>query len=212
MAKASGSRALVVIDVQNEYIDGKFLIEYPDIGISLPNVGKAMDAAHQLQIPIVMVQHILPESAPIFARGSHGAEVHPSIASKPYDHLIEKTLPSVFAGTDFGAWLKAHAIDTIVVAGYMTHNCDDSTMRQAMHEGYKVEFLVDAAGSLPYENKAGRVSAKEIHTAVSVVMQSTFAAVVTTDEWIAGLDSGADFERDNIFVSNQRYVATRAGQ
>lgn len=212
MAKASGSRALVVIDVQNEYIDGKFLIEYPDISISLPNVGKAMDAAHQRQIPIVMVQHILPESAPIFTRGSHGAEVHPSIASKPYDHLIEKTLPSVFAGTDFGAWLKAHAIDTIAVVGYMTHNCDDSTMRQAMHEGYKVEFLVDAAGSLPYENKAGRVSAKEIHTAVSVVMQSTFAAVVTTDEWIAGLGSGADFERDNIFVSNQRYVVSRAGQ
>lgn len=210
MANAQGKRALVVIDVQNEYIDGKFLIEYPEVSVSLPNVAKAMDAAHRHQIPIVMVQHILPESAPIFARGTRGADVHESIASKPYDHHIEKTLPSCFAGTDFGAWLQANGISTIAVVGYMTHNCDDSTMRQAMHEGYQVEFLVDAAGSLPYENKAGRVSAKEIHTAVSVVMQSTFAAVVSTDEWIAGLDSGADFERDNVFASNQRYVASRA--
>ena len=155
MANAPARRALVVIDVQNEYIDGKFLIEYPDVSISLPNVARAMDAAHRHQVPIVMVQHILPESAPIFARGSRGADVHESIASKPYDHHIEKTLPSCFAGTDFGAWLKANSIDTIAVVGYMTHNCDDSTMRQAMHEGYQVEFLVDAAGSLPYENKAG---------------------------------------------------------
>lgn len=202
-------RALVVIDVQNEYITGKFLIEYPDVGISLPNVGRAMDAARRHNIPIVMVQHILPEGAPIFARGSDGADVHPSIAGKPVEHRIEKTLPSVFAGTDFGAWLKQNDIDTLAIVGYMTHNCDDSTMRQAMHEGYQVEFLADAAGSLPYENKAGRASAKEIHTAVCVVMQSTFAAVMSTDEWIANLASGKPAERDNIFVSNQRYVASR---
>lgn len=209
MANASPRRALIVIDVQNEYIDGKFLIEYPEVSSSLPKIAKAMDAAHQRGIPIVMVQHIQPEASVLFARGSHGAQVHPSIAAKPYDHHIEKTMPSCFAGTDLGAWLKAGEIDTIAVVGYMTHNCDDSTMRQAMHEGYQVEFLADAAGSLPYENKAGRVSAKEIHNVVSVVMQSAFAAVVDTDEWIAGLDGGAEFERDNVFVSNQRYLASR---
>ena len=212
MANTSGRRALVVIDVQNEYIDGKFLIEYPPVSSSLPNIARAMDAAHQRGIPVVVVQHVQSEASPLFARGSHGVQVHESIASKPYDHHIEKTMPSCFAGTDFGAWLKANDIGTIAVVGYMTHNCNDSTMRQAMHEGYQVEFLADAAGSLPYENKAGRVSAEEIHNVTCVVMQSAFAAVVGTDEWIAGLDGGAGFERDNVFVSNQRYLATRASK
>lgn len=212
MENANARRALVVIDVQNDYIDGPFRIEYPEVSDSLPNIARAMDAAHQRGIPIVMVQHISPESSPIFARGSHGAQVHASIASKPYQHHIEKAMPSCFAGTDFGAWLKANEIDTLAVVGYMTHNCNDSTIRQAMHEGYKVEFLADAAGSLPYENKAGRVSAKEIHNVFRVVMQSAFAAVVDTKEWIAGLDGGAGFERDNVFTSNQRYLATRAGK
>ena len=212
MANAGARRALVVIDVQNEYIDGNFLIEYPAVSSSLPNIASAMDAAHRHGIPIVMVQHILPETAPIFARGSRGADVHAAIASKPYDHDIEKTLPSCFAGTGFGAWLKARDIDTLAVVGYMTHNCNDSTMRQAMHEGYQVEFLADASGSLPYQNRAGKASAKEIHDTVCVIMQSAFAAVVDTAEWIAALDSGTRFERDNVFSSNQRYLASRSAQ
>ncbi|OQV15898.1 putative Uncharacterized isochorismatase family protein YddQ [Hypsibius exemplaris] len=210
MANNTGPRrALVVIDVQNEYISGKFLIEYPPVESSLANIKKALDAAEKHGIPVVMVQHVLPESAPIFARGSHGVKLHPSIASRPYAHFVEKTLPSCFAGTDFGAWLTANKIDTLTIVGYMTHNCDDSTMREAFHAGYEVEFLHDAAGSLPYKNKAGSATAEEIHRAVSVVMQSAFAAVQTTDEWIASLIGGEKPERDNIFVSNQRVVQAR---
>ncbi len=35
-------------------------------------------------------------------------------------------------------------------------------------------------------------------------MQSRFAAVLTTDEWIAALDSGEPPARDNIYTSNQK--------
>ena len=203
-------RALIVIDVQNEYITGNFRIEYPDVRESLPNIERAMDIAQARGIPIVMVQHVLPPSAPIFAEGSEGVAVYPSIASRPYDHLLTKTLPSCFAGTDFAAWLRDHHIDTLTIVGYMTHNCDDSTIRQAMHEGYQVELLADAAGSLPYANRAGSATAEEIHKAVCVVMQSTFAAVMSTAEWIEVLDGQREPERDNIYASNRRALAARA--
>jgi nicotinamidase-related amidase len=209
MSATAPRRALVVIDVQNEYVTGNFKIEYPDVRSSLVQIGKAMDAARARDIPIVMVQHVLPPEAPIFARGSFGAALHPVVGDRHYDKLIEKTLPSTFAGTDFGAWLKDHDIDTLAIVGYMTHNCNDSTMRQAMHEGYSVEFLADAAGSLPYQNKAGSATAAEIHHVVTVVMESAYAAVLSTDEWIDSLGTGKHAPRDNIYLSNQRAIAGR---
>ena len=122
----------------------------------------------------------------------------------PASHYVEKTLPSSFAGTDLAAWLKANDVNVLTVAGYMTHNCVDSTIKQALHDGWQVENLYDATGSLSYANRTGKVSAEEIHKSFNVVLQSRFAAVLTTDEWIDAVNSGRAPERDNIFNSNQR--------
>jgi nicotinamidase-related amidase len=204
-------RALIVIDVQNEYITGNLPIEYPDVNVSLANIGRAMDGAQAHGVPVVVVQNFAPAAAPIFARGSALAELHETVNSRPRAHYVEKSLPSAFAGTDLANWLSANDIDTLVIAGYMTHNCDDSTVKQAMHAGLAVEFLVDATGSVPYENRAGQASAEEIHRVFAVVMQSRFAAVLTTEEWLAALAGGEPPVRDTIFASNQRARATASG-
>jgi nicotinamidase-related amidase len=203
MSQATSRRALIVIDVQNEYVTGDLPIEYPDVNVSLANIGRAMDAARAASVPVVVVQNFAPANAPIFARGTHGGELHEVVASRPRDHYMEKSLPSAFTGTDLADWLKANDIDTLTIVGYMTHNCDASTINHALHAGYAVEFLSDATGSVPYENAAGYASAEEIHRVFSVVLQSRFAAVLGTDEWIAALESGALPQRSSIYASNQ---------
>lgn len=197
-------RALVVIDVQNEYVTGDFPIEYPPIETSLANIGRAIDGAREAGVPVVVVQNFAPAGSPIFARGSVGAELHPVVASRERDHYVEKALPSAFTGTDLAQWLAARDIDTLTVVGYMTHNCDASTVFEATHAGLQVEFLQDATGSLPYANDAGFASAEDIHRVFSVVMHSRFAAVATTDAWLAAVKAGTSLPRDNIYVSNQR--------
>jgi nicotinamidase-related amidase len=146
---------------------------------------------------------ILPETSKVFAKGSRGAELHDAVKGRAHDHYIEKTLPSAFTGTDLESWLRANSIDTVTTIGYMTHNCDLSTVIHAMHMGFAVEFLSDATGSLPYRNRAGFASAEEIHRVMTVVMQSRFAAVATTAEWVNALKTGAALPRDNIYASNQ---------
>jgi hypothetical protein len=79
-----------------------------------------------------------------------------------------------------------------------------------VHSGLAVEFLSDATGAVPYENRAGRASAEEIHRVFSVVMQSRFAAVLTTAEWIAALETGEAPVRDSIYASNQMARSGRA--
>jgi nicotinamidase-related amidase len=42
-------RALIVIDVQNEYVTGNLRIEYLDVQTSLPNIVTAVDAGRENQ-------------------------------------------------------------------------------------------------------------------------------------------------------------------
>lgn len=199
-------RALIVIDVQNEYFTGKLRISHPQVSTSLPNICRAMDAARAAGIPVVVVEHLTPPGAPIFARGSEGAALHPDVARRAADHRVEKSLASALAGTDLGPWLRQRGIDTLALVGYMTHNCIDATARQASHEGWKVEFLHDAAGALPYENAQGRASAEEIHRVFTVVLHTGFAAAVSTDAWLAAVAAGTPLAADNVFLSHRRAV------
>jgi nicotinamidase-related amidase len=203
-------RALLVIDVQNEYVTGDLPIEYPEVQTSLANIGRAMDAARAAGVPVAVVQNFAPAGSPIFARGTPGAELHPVVASRERDHHIVKDLPSAFTGTDLADWLAARRIDTLTVVGYMTHNCDASTINHAVHAGLAVEFLEDATGSVSYENQAGFASAQEIHRVFSVVLHSRFAAVASTQRWIAAVQAGVALERSNIYTSNQQARATLA--
>jgi len=200
---AAPRRALVVIDVQKEYFIGNLPVEYPPVGQTLPNIARAMDAAHAAGIPVLVVQHSTPPGTPVFAKGSPTWALHDEIGRRHRDHHIEKGWPSVFTQTDFADWLKANEIDTIAVTGYMTQNCDASTVFEAAHRGLNVEFLADASGAVPYSNAAGSITAEEVHRVFSVVFHSRFAAVTGTDDWIAAAKAGAPIARGDILASNR---------
>jgi len=205
----SPRRALIVIDVQEEYVSGGLPIEFPNVHESLRHIGEAMDAAHAARVPVVVVQnHAAMVGAPFFDKGSPGWQLHAVVATRLRDHVIEKTLPSAFVGTDLGAWLRGQQIDTLTVAGYMTHNCCDATIRHALHRGLAVEFLSDASGSVSYKNRAGTVCAEDIHRTFTVVLQSRFAAVLTTAEWVHVLRTNSVPERDTIYSSHNRFYTS----
>jgi len=175
-------RALLVIDVQNVYFAGKLLITYPSG--SLDNILKAMAAAHEHGVLVAVIKHRILHDSPFFSAGSSEWELHPEIAGQPRNILIEKTLPGSFTGTELETWLQANKIDTVVISGYMTQMCCDTTARQAFHRGYKVEFLSDATGTLGFSNNAGSVTAEELHTAILVTQAQRFSSVIKTSEWV----------------------------
>lgn len=207
-------RALLVIDVQQDYfseLGGNLPVEFPPATVTLANIGKAMDAAKSHGIPVVVVQHLAPPESPVFAENSAGAALHPAIAQRAYDHHITKKLPDAFCETDLAAWLQARAIDTVTVVGYMTQNCDLSTIISGMHQGWAMEFLSDGASSPPYANHAGRATAEEIHRVVCVTLQARFAAVMTTAQWIEAVASEAPPERGNIVASQRQALVEGLG-
>jgi nicotinamidase-related amidase len=178
-------RALIVIDVQNEYFDGALPISYPAPKTSLANIGRAMDAASRVGVPVIVVRHTSNDDSPIFREGSHAWELHPEIAERERDHLVDKHLPGAFTGTTLERILTSTAADTVAIAGYMTHMCVDTTSRQAAHRGYAVELLGDATGTLSLENSGGSAVGEELHRATLVAQGQFFADVVATDDWLA---------------------------
>ena len=178
-------RALLVIDVQNEYFTGKLPVSHPEG--SFNNILRIMDAAMEDKIATAVIQNsaVSPES-PVFRKGSYEWELHPEIAKRHKDILIEKNFPDSFTGTVLDKWLKDNNADTVTIIGYMTQNCCDTTARRAFHLGYGIEFLSDATGTLSITNGAGSVTAEELHRAI-LVTQVRFGKVIGTDEWLGGL-------------------------
>ena len=179
-------RALLVIDVQNEYFTGNLPISYP--AGSLTNVLSAVDSARAHGLPVVAIQHASPQpDAAVFRRRSKEWELHPEVAARPHDVLIHKSLPGRVTGTELERWLHQHGVNTVVIAGYMTQMCCDTTARQATHLGFGVEFLSDATGTLAIKNDAGDVSGEQLHRAILVTQQMRFSRVMKTSDWIKQL-------------------------
>jgi nicotinamidase-related amidase len=182
------SRALLVIDVQNEYFAGGALPITHPVG-HLERILQCMDAVAGT-VPTVVIQHHFPQpEMPFFQRGTPGWELHPEIGRRPRDVLIEKQKPGSFTNTPLERWLGERGISTIAIAGYMTHMCCDTTAREAFHRGFRVEFLADATGTLPLSNAAGSVTAEELHRSILCAQQMLLSEVLDSATWLRRLSA-----------------------
>jgi nicotinamidase-related amidase len=179
------SRALLVIDVQNEYFSGALPITHP--AGHLEQILRVMDAAEG-RIPVVVIQHTFTQpDKPFFQRGTPAWQLHPEVAGRPRDVLFEKNLPGSFTKTGLEDWLREREVSTVTIAGYMTHMCCDTTARQAVHRGFNVEFLSDATGTLPLANAAGQVTAEELHRSILCAQQMLLSEVLPSSDWVRRL-------------------------
>ncbi|MFC7594164.1 isochorismatase family protein [Terrabacter sp. GCM10028922] len=196
-------RALIVVDVQQEYFNGVLEIQAPSRERTLANIVATLEVARQQDLPVVVVQHQLPEGAPVFAVGSDSWSLHPEVEQRvePSWKRVTKDKSSVFAGTDVAAWLAEQNVDTVTIVGYMTNNCDLATAVGAEELGLAAEVLSDASGAIHLANEAGKVSADQLHEILLVLLHSNFAAVATTDAWTAAVSAGEALPKSDLGTS-----------
>jgi len=139
-------KALVVIDLQNDYFPGGAFPLW-NAEATLCNVVDAVRKAREAGIPVILVQHVADATkgiAPFFNSGTKGVELHAEVrAAAPDAKVVIKTNADSFLGTELERMLKDDGTEEILVCGMMTQNCVTHTAISKAAEKYRVSVLAD---------------------------------------------------------------------
>lgn len=178
-------RALVLIDIQNDYFPGgKWTLN--GIDTVADNAAKLLDAARKAGDLVVHVRHEFPSAdAPFFTPASPGAEIHAKVRNLGGEPVILKHHVNSFRETDLKAILDEHGVDELVICGAMSHMCVDAGTRAASDLGYKCVVVHDACATRDQEFSGVVVPAAQVHAAFMAALQFGYAKLTSTDEYVA---------------------------
>ena len=92
--------------------------------------------------------------AKAFVRGSWGAAIVDALRPEPEDIVIEgKRGLDTFASTNLDFILRSRGIKNLVVAGFLTNCCVESTVRTGYERGFQVAALSDCTATLSEEEQ-----------------------------------------------------------
>ena len=90
-----------------------------------------------------------------FVRGSWGAAIVDALRPEPEDIVIEgKRGLDTFASTNLDFILRSRGIENLVVAGFLTNCCVESTVRTGYERGFQVVALSDCTATLSAEEQS----------------------------------------------------------
>ena len=162
--------ALVMIEFQNDFTsEGGTLHgavkEVMDSTGMLANAQRALEASRAAGVTVIhspiafqegyyeitahpygILKGVVDTSS--FIKGSWGCEIIGDVAPTDGDIVIEgKRGLDAFGSTNLDFILRSKGITTIVLSGFLTNCCVESTMRSAYEKGFEVITLTDAVGA-----------------------------------------------------------------
>jgi len=169
--------ALVLIDCQHEYVDGKLAL--PGVKPALEEAGRVLALARTGGAPVIHVVHHSAPGSGIFDPTTRYAEIADPVTPRSGEPVVVKNKPNAFAGTDLDARLKTLGKKELIVVGFMTHMCVSSTVRAALDLGYRCTVVANAAATrdLP-DGHGGVVDANSLHRMELAALADRFAIVV----------------------------------
>jgi nicotinamidase-related amidase len=175
------TKALLIIDIQKDYFAGGAM-ELVGPGAAATNAARILASFREQGMPVIHVQHeALSPTATFFLPGTHGAEIHESVAPIDGETVITKNFPNAFRGTNLKDVLDGLNLEQLVVVGMMTHMCIDTSVRAANDFGFKVTLVGDACATLDLEFDGRTVAAADVQASYLAAIDGSFATVVTTD-------------------------------
>lgn len=159
------SRALIVIDAQQEYFAPLGKVVLPGGPAAAQRIAAALEWARGRGVPVL---HVVHESrkpgATIFAPGSPALAIHPDARPRDGEAVVQKHLPGSFTATPLETLLRERDVRRVLLAGFMTQMCVDTTARQAAHLGFQVTVLADATAAMGVTGPEGElIPAEQVH-------------------------------------------------
>jgi len=205
--------ALIVVDLQNFFMQPGSPFEMPAARKIVPNVNSLLGAVRSAGGLAVFLRHTIDDAGPWpmpawqykdpvmrqtlakgLAAGSEGHTLSPLLDVQPSDLRLNKCRPSAFVpgSSDLHEHLKARNIDTLIVTGCATNVCCESTARDAQMMDYKVLFVADGTAA----------PSEELHNASLLTLRYSFAEVIETREVLERIDRAARASPTNLAALN----------
>jgi len=181
--------ALLVIDAQQEYFAPIGRIVLPDGPPAVERIASLLGWARSRGVPVVHVVHESRRPNPTtFAPGSPALAIHPAAQPGADEPVLTKHLPGAFTHTDLESRLRTLDVEQVIVSGFMTQMCCDTTARQAAHRGFRVLMVGDAMAAMSVRAPDdGTVIPHDVVHRTHLGSLQGFLATVTT---VAGLREG----------------------
>ncbi|MEM3522118.1 MAG: isochorismatase family cysteine hydrolase [Candidatus Bathyarchaeia archaeon] len=148
-----GKKAILVIDMVNDFITGKLGCERAKRII--PNIKRLIENARKKGVPVIYCNDAhLPIDFELKKWGSHaikgteGAKVITELEPTEKDFIIEKRTYSGFFETGLDTLLRELNVNTICITGIHTHICVKHTAADAFFRGYKIIVVEDAVEAI----------------------------------------------------------------
>jgi nicotinamidase-related amidase len=133
-------QAVLVIDVQRGLFSGG---RRPfDADAVIDRINTLTARARAKGVPVIFVQHEHPGSPLEYGSENWRLEEHLVISER--DNFVRKSTPDSFLRTNLGELLAGLNTEQLVICGYASEFCVDTTTRRAAALGYAVILAADA--------------------------------------------------------------------
>jgi nicotinamidase-related amidase len=188
--------ALVIVDMQNDFVRAGAPLEVPDARATIPAQRRLVERFRARGLPVVYTRFLSLETDNLLWLWS--PQCHPDtracwpghlrryddadseldcaavvdeLAPEPGDLVVDKLGYGAFHGTDLDERLGAIGARSVVVTGTVTQICVEETAREAFHHGYRTTVVADAVSSF----------APDLHAATLKNLAMKFGWVAESD-------------------------------
>jgi len=173
------SAALILIDLQKA-------IDHPGWGErnnpeAERNVATLLSAWRAAKRPIYHIRHDSMEPDSHYRPGQPGNQFKPEALPLAGETVIAKQTNSAFIGTDLECRLRQAGQNVLVIAGVITNNSVEATVRMAGNLGFVTYLVEDATFTFGKKDWAGTFrTASEVHAMSLANLDGEYCTVVRT--------------------------------
>ncbi|MCO6563877.1 MAG: cysteine hydrolase [Apibacter sp.] len=178
-------KALLIIDIQNDYFEGgknplKNSLQASELAKNI------LEKFRDEKLPVIHIQHVSSRpDATFFIPQTSGVEIHSHVKPKEGEIVIIKNFPNSFIKTNLQDTLKKLKVDELVICGMMTHMCVDATTRAARDLGYTCTLIADACATCDLEINGEKIQAKEVQNSFLAALSYYYANVQASEQFLS---------------------------